>query len=144
MSQTIKTLVFVLATSLFLQACGVTIVGSETSDSPQNFVSFEIYEINRFGELEDIYSDCINLDQQRDEGSIYIETPYWGEDLTMHWRQDFSQISFVFEDHFEQIASSSFDRHYFLRGQTAEIALGTDLSDYLVRFTGPYCLTSSR
>jgi len=125
--------------ALLLSSCGVIVVDSDTSSSQQTFVNFEIYEINRHGSLNAIYSDCINLRRATDEGSVYIETAYWQEDLSMHWRQDYSEIVFAFEDRYTKIASSSFDRQYFLRGQSSEIAIGTGFSNYLVRFSGPYC-----
>lgn len=140
MLRSIKVLLLVLISAGLQTACGVAIhTTSESTVGHANFVTFEIYEITRRGYLDHVYSDCINLNQVNDEGSIYIETPNWREELTMHWRQDYSSIVFVFEHDYSPISTSSFDRYYFKRGQVAEVSIGTGYSSYLVKFSGPNC-----
>lgn len=140
--KSIAALSLFLFASFLTTACGVRI---ESSTSQQelirdDFVTFSFYEVDARGDLRFLVSDCINLDDLSDEGSVYIETPYIGEDLTMHWGRSLEMLHLDFEADYASIFTTDFRTHYFRTGNTAEFTVGTGYSDYLIELSGPLCL----
>ena len=128
--------------SLFMiQACGVAIHSDSHHQPHSDFVSYKIYELTPRGDLDYIYSDCINLDDPfEDEGSVHVDTPYAGEDLILSWYQVAGDISLTFEDNFHLIHRATFDTYVFRFGEVQEFIIGTGQTDYFISLEGPHCV----
>ena len=127
--------------SLLFTACGVRVHSSPSEHLVyDDFVTFSLYEVDPWGDLSFLVSDCINLDDRRDEGSVFIETPHHDEELIMHWQLSAGSLYLEFEDHYQAIFSTDFSSRYFRQGQSVEFSLGTTLSEYLIELNGPLCL----
>ena len=147
MNSIIKAISFISIISM-LNACGVEI--SDTSGDSHHtvtvpaddFAAYTIYLEDEFGDLEEIYRDCINLDDPFDDsGSVHVDLEFRSDDLFMSWENTGSSLFLQFRDGNSRLLyDDRIPTFKFRQGDVVEFSIGGGFGpDYLIAFEGPFC-----
>ena len=134
-------LINTLGLAFLIQSCGVAISSSHHDVHYDDYVTYDIYEIRPSGALEHLYGDCINLDDPFDDsGTVHVDNVFIGDDLFMNWDNHRDELFLTFETDLSLIHSTSFSNTFFRMGNEVEFSFGSDYTDFLIKFSGPYCM----